>query len=114
MVAAGAALKHIRVALGPSIGPCCYEVDENLGARFAAVYRDSMRRVTAGRSGKAMIDLRGLLADQLHNLGVSRERIEAVGPCTRCAVNRFFSRRGAGGVQCGLQLSFIGFMDDHR
>ena len=33
----------------------------------------------------------------------------SVGPCTKCAADRFFSRRAAGGVTTGLQMSYIGF-----
>jgi len=111
MIAAGAAPEQIKVAMGPSIGPCCYEVDEELGWRFLRAYPDSAPFVRTGAPGKTMLDLRGVLGDQFLQAGVRAESISAVGPCTKCAFDRFFSRRGAGGVQCGLQLSFIGFTD---
>ncbi|MGH7907964.1 MAG: peptidoglycan editing factor PgeF [Candidatus Binataceae bacterium] len=106
---AGAMLPQIQVALGPAIGQCCYEVDDELGARFESEYQFAGRHITAGaRPGKAMLDLRGIIADQFVAVGLAREAVWYAGPCTRCANDRFFSRRGAGGVRCGLQLSFIG------
>jgi YfiH family protein len=111
MVEAGADVGRIQAALGPSIGPCCYEVDAELGARFAAAWPLSRARIGSGEPGKAMIDLRGVLTDQLIECGLDPGSIAAVGPCTRCTSERFFSRRAAHGQMCGLQLSFIGFAD---
>jgi polyphenol oxidase len=111
MVEAGARLDRLNAALGPSIGPCCYEVDTELGARFAASLPFARSRINPGRPGKAMIDLRGILTDQLAEYGVDPASITVVGPCTRCESQRFFSRREAGGQVCGLQLSFVGFAD---
>lgn len=111
MVEAGARLDRLNAALGPSIGPCCYEVDAELGARFAASWPFARSRINPGRPGKAMIDLRGILTDQLVECGLDPASITAIGPCTRCASQRFFSRRAAGGQVCGLQLSFVGFTD---
>jgi len=111
MAAAGAELKRVVAALGPSIGPCCYEVDAELGERFAAAWPESRARIGPGRPGKAMIDLRGILTDQLIAGGLDPASISTVGPCTRCASERFFSRRAANGRVGGLQLSFVGFVD---
>jgi YfiH family protein len=111
MVEAGARLERISAALGPSIGPCCYEVDAELGDRFTATWPFVSGRIRAGRAGKAMLDLRGVLIEQLVDAGLVPGSIASVGPCTRCASERFFSRRAAGGRQCGLQLSFVGFVD---
>ncbi len=111
MTEAGADLRRIEVLLGPSIGRCCYEVDAELGRRFTAAWPRAASRVAPGRGSKAMLDLRGVLTDQLKDAGLSPESIAQVGPCTRCASELFFSRRAAGGQTCGLQLSFIGFID---
>lgn len=113
MIESGAEAYRIRVALGPAIGPCCYEVDEELGARFARRHAFAGGRIRpGGRTGKVMLDLRGILTDQLVRQGVRAESIWVVGPCTQCANERFFSRRAAGGESCGLQLSLVGFTGD--
>jgi YfiH family protein len=82
-------------ALGPGIGPCCYEVgDEVLGA-FAALGPG----IAEGR----MLDLAEVARRLLERAGV--ERIEAAGLCTSCEQELFFSHRrdqGRTGRQSGL------------
>jgi purine-nucleoside/S-methyl-5'-thioadenosine phosphorylase / adenosine deaminase len=105
----GARIGGIRALLGPSIGPCCYEVDEELARRFERRFVRSHTHVhPSDRAGKAYLDLRGLVADQLVVAGLDRAGVHSVGPCTKCESERYFSRRAAGGSVTGLQLSFIG------
>jgi len=108
----GAAPGSIRAALGPSIGACCFEVDRELADRFVAEIPGARRHRREGRAGKAYLDLRAILRDQLIAAGVAPDAIENVGPCTRCACAQYFSRRAAGGAITGLQLSFAGFAQD--
>ena len=103
----GAKRTDIRAALGPSIGPCCFEVDADLASRFASEIPGATRHARDGKPGKAYLDLRGIVRDQLLELGLSASAIENAGPCTRCAGDQYFSRRAAGGVTTGLQMSFI-------
>jgi YfiH family protein len=110
MCSLGAHAQDLHVALGPSIGPCCFEVDADLAARFACAVAGADRRTRDGRAGKAFLDLRGIVLDKLERLDVDAARIATVGPCTRCAMDRYFSRRGAGNVTTGLQVSFIGLL----
>jgi YfiH family protein len=107
----GARPEEISAALGPSIGRCCFEVDEDLGARFVREIAGADRHRRAGRTGKAYLDLRAILRDQLITAGLDANEIAEVGPCTRCASERFFSRRAAGGITTGLQMSFIGLAE---
>ncbi|MGH7916785.1 MAG: peptidoglycan editing factor PgeF [Candidatus Binataceae bacterium] len=102
----GARANSIHAALGPAIGGCCFEVDTGLAERFADVAGG--KHIRAGRPGKAYLSLRAILREQLERCGVRRESIISVGPCTRCAYDRFFSRRAMADGVTGLQLSFIG------
>jgi polyphenol oxidase len=108
MTEAGAALADLQVAMGPSIGLCCFEVDSSLADRFAREIPGAVRHRRAGLPGKAYVDLRGIINDQFEAAGVDAENILSVGPCSKCESNRFFSRRAAGGKVTGVQLSFIG------
>jgi len=109
MVRQGARASAIRALLGPSIGPCCYEVDDELARRFERRFERAHTHVhPSDRAGKAYLDLRGIVADQLAVAGLERAAIQKVGPCTRCESERYFSRRAAAGSVTGLQLSFIG------
>ncbi len=109
MVRQGARVSGSRALLGPSIGPCCYEVDNELARRFERRFGGAHAHVyPSDRAGKAYLDLRGIVADQLAASGFERGEIQQVGPCTKCESGRYFSRRGAGGAISGLQLSYIG------
>jgi YfiH family protein len=109
MVRQGARASGVRALLGPSIGPCCYEVDNELARRFERRFERAHTHVhPSDRTGKAYLDLRGIVADELVVAGLNRERIQKVGPCTKCESEHYFSRRAAGGAVTGLQLSFIG------
>lgn len=85
----------VAAAIGPSIGPCCYEVgDEVLGA-FASLGEG----VAAGR----MLDLREVARRLLAAAGI--ERVEISELCTSCHPELFFSHRrdrGQTGRQAGL------------
>ncbi len=109
MVRQGARANRIRALLGPSIGPCCYEVDAGLARRFARRFERSQAHIRPGNAAeKSHMDLRGIVADQLAAAGLEGDAVRRIGPCTKCESERYFSRRAAGGATTGLQLSFIG------
>jgi YfiH family protein len=108
MAALGARRSAIVAALGPAIGSCCFEIDEELAARFADQIPCAPRHTRRGPPGKAFLDLRAISAAQLAEGGVQAARIQQSGPCTKCASDRYFSRRAASGARTGLQMSFIG------
>ena len=95
IVAAGAeAVGATRAAIGPGIGPCCYEVGEEVLGAFA-----DLGDLAAG----PMLDLPGVARRLLIQAGV--ERIESAGLCTSCEADLFFSHRrdeGRTGRQAGL------------
>jgi YfiH family protein len=95
MAAIGARPHALRAALGPSIGPCCFEVDAELAERFMRTIPHARDHARAGRQGKAFLDLRGIIRGQLECGGLVPDAITSVGPCTRCADDTYFSRRGA-------------------
>jgi YfiH family protein len=109
MLQFGSRASDIRAAMGPSIGPCCFEVDADLGDRFSHEVVGASNHIKVGCPGKAFIDLRAVVRDQLERSGLAAANIASLGPCTRCAADRFFSRRANGGRITGLQMSFIGF-----
>lgn len=100
LVDMGSAAADLVVAIGPSIGPCCYEVDapvlERLEPAFPAVWKDW---VTPKGPGNWMLDLWRANIDQMTAVGVRRERIDLLALCTGCRSDLLFSyrrERGAG------------------
>jgi YfiH family protein len=94
LAAAGAGVERMRVGIGPSIGPCCYEVDEPVIARFREAYpRDWERWVRPGRPEHWMLDLWTANEDLLAAAGLARSAIENPRLCTACQPDLFFSYR---------------------
>ncbi|MGH7865657.1 MAG: polyphenol oxidase family protein, partial [Candidatus Binataceae bacterium] len=108
MTQLGAQPGRIRVAMGPSIRQCCFEVDAVLADRFEREIPQARQHRRDGRAAKAMLDLCGIAREQFVAAGVPPDSIALAGECTKCACERYFSRRAAGGATTGLQLSFIG------
>lgn len=82
-------------AIGPGIGPCCYEV----GAEVLAAFGPLGAGLAVGR----MLDLKAVARRLLERAGVAA--IDDAGLCTRCNQDLFFSHRGAGagtGRQAGV------------
>jgi purine-nucleoside/S-methyl-5'-thioadenosine phosphorylase / adenosine deaminase len=99
----GAHPGDLLAAIGPAIGPCCYEVSPDL----AQVFRDDLGcRVAEPRGGSSRVDL--WLANEivLRKAGLDRERIEVLGRCTACEPDTFFSHRRDRG-HTGRQVGFI-------
>jgi copper oxidase (laccase) domain-containing protein len=78
-----------RAAVGPAIGPCCYEVGPDVAEPFAA-------RFGAGIVRGRAVDLWAATERALRDAGVSS--IERFDLCTSCHAELFFSHRRDGGV----------------
>jgi len=92
--------------VGPSIGPCCYEVDTGV---YQAMHRHPSRDAcfSAGRQdGRWMLNLSLANRHQLLHSGLLPERIRTADHCTACHPDLFFSHRAQGG-NTGRQLNFI-------
>lgn len=95
-----------RLALGPSIGGCCYEVEAGIGDRFVERW-GAMPNAWQPAGARGQLDLRQANRAILVAQGVPAEAIADVGPCTSCASDAFFSHRRSDG-RAGRQLSLIG------
>ncbi|HEY3171187.1 MAG TPA: peptidoglycan editing factor PgeF [Thermoanaerobaculia bacterium] len=76
-----------RAWLGPSIGPCCYEVGEEVAGRFPSRFA----RASGGR--RFFLDLAGVVRSQLEQAGIPPENVSACSSCTMCGGDRFASYR---------------------
>jgi YfiH family protein len=84
-----AAIGAVVAAIGPGIGPCCYEVGDEVRAVFGTSERT--------------LDLKAIARERLRAAGV--ETVHDCGLCTACDAERFFSHRrdrGVTGRQAGL------------
>jgi polyphenol oxidase len=86
--------RDIVAAIGPSIGPCCFEVDEDVARAIADSAPDE--DVVLRDRAKPHVDLRRAVRSQLRALGVVDANIEDVPGCTKCDAEKFFSHRRDG------------------
>jgi YfiH family protein len=96
----------LLAAIGPCIGPCCYEVDKPV---FEAMSHrgETDRLLRPGpREGRWMFDLPLANRLQLEREGISPGQISAAGLCTCCREDLFFSHR-RDGAKTGRHLNFI-------
>ena len=80
---------RLAAAIGPGIGPCCYEVGEDVAAPFRQRFDDDV--VRDGR-----LDLWTSAERALRAAGV--ERVDRYDRCTFCEPESFFSHRRDAGV----------------
>ncbi len=99
----GSSPSDCHAAVGPAIGPCCYEVGEDV----AGVFGDAGADIVTRHGPRFRLDLWEANRRQLEAAGVPRENITVARLCTRCMRDTFFSHRGDGG-RTGRMAAVIG------
>jgi len=119
---------HLLAAIGPSIGPCCYEVAAGFVTKFTAQFADAAGYFDEPRSGEepnplqwlnmsppghqpppknVHLDLRKANHSQLLAAGLSAKNIFTSDLCTACHADLLFSHRREGPLS-GRLMSVIG------
>jgi purine-nucleoside/S-methyl-5'-thioadenosine phosphorylase / adenosine deaminase len=120
--------KDLLAAIGPSIGPCCYEVAADFVSKFTAQFADATDYFDEPRSGEepnplqwlnmkppghqpppknVHLDLRKTNRSQLLAAGLLAKNIHVSDLCTACHTGLLFSHRREGPVS-GRLMSAIG------
>jgi YfiH family protein len=92
----GAHPVDLVAAIGPAIGPCCYEVGPELVDAFAAAGHERHlidRWFQVRRDGKLRLDVPGANRDQLILAGVPEDQIHLAGLCTAMQLDILTSYR---------------------
>lgn len=90
-------------AIGPSIGPCCYEVGPEVAGQFATVDTALVRK----DGDRQRVNLWAANEQQLTETEIPPENIALARLCTRCLAETFFSHRGQNG-RTGRMAAVIG------
>jgi YfiH family protein len=113
----GVQTENLLAAIGPSIGSCCYEVDESVLIHV----RPLLETLQEGNelievkdiikpndsNNRAYLDLKHLNRQLMIKAGILPSRIEMSSWCTGCRTDLFFSHRKENGVT-GRMMSWIG------
>ena len=93
----GAEPSGIRAAIGPSIGPCCYEVDDKVIGPLSESHAGWEGYAKPASPGKWMLDLWAANRAQVVGAGVPPANVSTLGLCSACHQGEFFSHRRSGG-----------------
>ncbi len=103
--AMGSRPERLVAATGPGIGPCCYEVGDELRVAFGAM-ADAVFQ--PGPRGRPHLDVRAANVCQLLEAGLRPEHVLSVVDCTACTPGLYHSYR-RDGPGAGRMISFVGF-----
>jgi len=98
--------KDCRVAIGPGVRGCCYEVGDEVAKAMAVALPAWEAHAEGTRPDHWRLDLAGVNRAILEAAGVRARRIADVGLCTACRTDLFFSHR-AEKARTGRMMNLI-------
>ncbi len=104
MAALGAQPDHIRAAIGPNIGFCCFETDAEVPLAMEKAFGPAIWEFVRQVNDKYYVNLKEINALALRRAGVTHIEISA--DCTMCQPDRFWSHRHTRGLR-GSQGAII-------
>lgn len=100
--------KDLLCALGPAIGPCCFETDDDVPAAMHDALGTQADPFLTRRGAKWHIDLKAINAHWLKSLGV--RHIDICPHCTACRQDLYWSHRKVGNAR-GAQIALLALED---
>ncbi len=97
------------VVIGPSIGPCCYEVDKKIIIKFER-RGFNLKKIIKYKYGHYFLDLWEANKQIFLELGIPNSKIYISKLCTCCNNNIFFSYRAENGLT-GRMAAVLGLKD---
>src|SRR3989344_5786703 len=107
IVELGGRPENIYVAIGPSIGQCCYNIEDERYYEFVEEFNGYANKIFRRHQGKLHLNLTLLNYLQLKEIGIPEKNIDYFPFCTRCDKKRFFSFRRDKKEDYGEMMSFI-------
>ena len=109
MASLGAEPERIRAAIGPCIRKCCFQTGPEVPAAMERLLGEPLGDLVEddpAERGKYRLDLPGVVARRLTQLGVPPENIDDLTTCTMCDPSSFWSHRTMG-MRRGSQANII-------
>ena len=93
----GSRPEDILAAIGPGIGPDCFETHEDVpNAMTAAMGTGVLRHMKIKENGKFAVDLKAINAMRLEQAGLEADHIAVCAACPACDTEKFWSHRKLG------------------
>ncbi|RKD34312.1 peptidoglycan editing factor PgeF [Thermohalobacter berrensis] len=89
----GSRPEDILIGIGPSIGPCCYEVSEDVFKRFNENFTNTRNMLKKRGSSRWMLNLWEANREALKEKGIKSRNITISNLCTSCNNDIFYSYR---------------------
>lgn len=102
----GCKASDIRAAIGPGIGPCCFETDGDVPQAMAERLGDLAAPYVSKKGDKWSVDLKGVNQAILLQAGLSEGLIDVSRDCTCCHPEKYWSHRYTHGLR-GSQAAAI-------
>ncbi|PKM50748.1 MAG: peptidoglycan editing factor PgeF [Firmicutes bacterium HGW-Firmicutes-7] len=95
----GSKPEELLIAIGPSIGACCFEVSEDVKIEVEKMFNHDIidKIVKKHQKNKYMVDLWTANEEVLLEVGIKKEHIQKTDICTMCHKEVLFSHRGTDG-----------------
>ncbi len=100
-------LENILIGIGPSIGVCCFEVDEEVYKQFLLLKFLDNNNWFEKKDNKYYINLWKVIETMFLKMGIPKENITVTDLCTKCNNDIFFSHRATNGRR-GSMAGIIG------
>ncbi|XP_036421336.1 purine nucleoside phosphorylase LACC1 [Colossoma macropomum] len=107
----GSKLVNIVAVIGPSVGPCCFTMEQDSARKFQAIHPDCVRNMDSPRpyvdirlATRILLERGGLLPEHIHDDTVTDRPNLTI--CTSCHPDSFFSHV-RDGINFGTQIGFL-------
>jgi hypothetical protein len=107
MIEKGAQKETIKVIIGPAIGSCCYDINDDRYYSFLEEFNGYSEKIFYTRKAKKHVSLSLLNYLLLIESGIDKKNIDFFPFCTSCDKKRFFSYRRDDKRDYGEMLSFV-------
>ncbi|XP_026865411.2 purine nucleoside phosphorylase LACC1 [Electrophorus electricus] len=107
----GSELTNVVAVIGPSVGPCCFTLDQDSARQFLAIHPACVRDVESPRprvdirlTTRVLLERGGVLPQHIHDDSVTNR--PSVTLCTACHPDTFYSHV-RDGLDFGTQIGFL-------
>ncbi len=91
--------RNVRAAIGPCIGPCCFETDGDVPEAMRASLGTKAEPAIRAAGEKFFVDIKAINRTWLLESGLLPAQIDVSDDCTACQTERFWSHRRVGDLR---------------